>query len=283
MLSVRRRDQGLALVLRAAAALMVVVLVGMLALLVREAWPAIGGGHVDLWGRSWQPSAGEYGLAPLLVGSLLVTAGALALAAPVALGVALFIDEVGPRWLAGVMRRGMAILTATPSVVIGVWGLTAVVPRLGRWHAPGPSLAAGCIVLAMMIVPTVAVLIERGLAAVPRERRLAAAALGLSRGTLIRDVLLPAVRPAVANALAIGAARALGETMVVMMVTGNVPQLPGGPFVPVRTVTANLALEMPYAAGTHRAALFAAALVLTLLVAALLALAFALRPRGAAT
>jgi len=161
------------------------------------------------------------------------------------------------------------LLAGIPSVVYGLWGLTELVPLIGRWQPPGASLLAAILVLTLMILPTVALTSFSALAAVPGDILAGAAALGITRKGQIISVALPAARNGISGGVLLAMARALGETMAVLMVAGNVVQNPTGLFEPVRSLTANIALEMAYATDHHRAGLFASGLFLTLLVLAL--------------
>jgi phosphate transport system permease protein len=224
--------------------------------------------------RAWFPLEQQFGMTPMLLGSALVSLGAIVLAAP--LGLALAITShylVGPRIGVG-LRAAMGVLGSIPSVVFGLWGLTVLVPLLAAWQAPGTSVLAAAVVLALMILPTIALTSSAALAAVPAEQWQGAAALGLSRASSILGVALPAARAGVVSGIVLAVARALGETMAVLMVAGNVVQIPTSAFDPVRVLTANIALEMAYAAGSHRAALFVSGLAL---VAAVLVLTWLAR------
>jgi phosphate transport system permease protein len=147
--------------------------------------------------------------------------------------------------------------------------LTVLVPLIARWHPPGASLFTAILILALMILPTVALTSAAALTAVPKSWLQGAAALGLTRKGVIVGVAVPAARGGILGGILLAAARALGETMAVLMVAGNVVQNPTGLFEPVRVLTANIALEIAYATGTHRAGLFASGLLLTTLVLAL--------------
>lgn len=256
---------------------------GLLALIVlfllRESWPVLGRIGVSgfLAGNGWHPTEGAFGITPMLVGSMAMTTLAVAIATPVGIGSAVFCRFYAPPGLGRLLRWIIILLAGIPSVVIGLWGLTVVVPLIVRLAPPGTSLLAGGLVLSLMIVPTVALTTEAALAAVPRSYWDGSAALGLSREATIIGVALPATRSSIFAGLMLATARALGETMAVLMVAGNVVQIPTTIFDPVRTLTANIALEMAYATGDHRAALFASGLALTLLV---LALAVAARKSG---
>ena len=226
---------------------------------------------------SWHPSAtaatGRFDLTAMLAGSLLVTAGAVALATPLGIASAVFRHFYAPRALALAYRKVIELLAGIPSVVYGFWGLVVLVPLIARWRQPGTSLLAGVVILAIMILPTVALVADSALASVPRDYPRAAAALGLSRWGTIRYVVLPAARSGLLTSIVLETGRAIGETMAVLMVCGNVARMPRSVFDPIRTLTANIALEMSYAMGAHRSALFVSGLVLMVVIVALVTLA----------
>jgi len=235
------------------------------------AWPVVEGGLVGrlIGDEGWRPGSGrspEYGLRTLLAGSAAAGGLALALAVPLAVAGAVWACFYCPAWLARVQRRVLELLAGVPSVVFGLWGLMVLVPLIGRVQAPGQSLLAGGLILAMMVLPTIGLGAQAALAAVAREHLVAAAALGVGRARMVWSVALPAAGGGIWAAVGLGLARAVGETMAVVMVCGNIAQLPGSLFDPVRPVTASLALEMGYAGGQHRALLYAAALALVLAV-----------------
>ena len=218
---------------------------------------------------SWQPTEGAYNLAPMLSGTLYAAAGALFLATPLGIASALFVAYYALPSAARIYRRLIELLAGIPSVVYGFWALTTLVPLINELHPPGASLLAGILVLTLMILPTVALTAHAALLAVPDEYLRGAAALGMSRWGIIRGVVLPAARMGVTAGIILAAGRAIGETMAVLMVTGNVVQRASTVYDPIRTLAANIALEMPYALGDHRAALFVSGLMLMLLVIAL--------------
>lgn len=226
---------------------------------------------------SWHPRAGvlkgTFNLAPMVVGSMLATLGAILLATPLGVASAVFCQYYAPAPMARAYRQLIGLLAGIPSVVYGFWGLVILVPLLRTLAPPGQSLLAGILILALMILPTVALISDGALANVPRQYLLGASALGLSRFTTVVRVALPAARSGLITAAILGAGRAMGETMAILMVCGNVVQLPSSVSDPVRTLTANIALEMAYAVGPHRSALFLTGLVLLLLVSVLVALA----------
>lgn len=225
---------------------------------------------------SWNPSedaaSGRFNLWPMLVGSLLVTGGAILLAAPLGLGSALFCRFAAPGKVAALYRRSIELLAGIPSVVFGFWGLVVLVPILNQWQPPGQSVLAAVLILALMILPTVALIADASLGQVPEEYRLSSEALGISRWAGVRGVLIPAAGSGILTGILLATGRAIGETLAVLMVCGNIVQIPTSIFEPVRTLTANIALEMAYAAGDHRASLFFTGLILTALVIVLVVL-----------
>jgi phosphate transport system permease protein len=253
----------------AASALFVLIVV----FVFKESWPALR--QIDLvrflFDPAWHPTEGLFGLTPMLAASLAASAGALLLATPLGLASALFCHYYAPPMVARLYRWAIVVLSGLPSVVLGLWGLTVVVPLIAWIEPPGASLLAGILILTLMIAPTIALTTEASLAAVPLAYWRGAAALGLSREGAIAHVVLPATRAGIAAGVLLAGARALGETMAIAMVAGNVVQTPTNFFDPVRTLTANIALEMAYATGTHRASLFVSGLLLTALVLSLAA------------
>lgn len=270
-------DRLLLVVLRVLAATSAGIVVLVLAYLAAGAWPALR--LIDplrfVTDADWQPTRGlhdgRFGLGPMLAGSLASTLGAILLAGPLGFLSAVFLHFYAPRRLGGAFRRLLALLAGIPSVVYGLWGLVALAPLVRAIEPPGPSLLTGVLVLALMIVPTVALLADAALDAVPRAQLQAAAALQLSRVATLRAVVFPSARAGLGVALLLGVMRAIGETMAVLMVCGNVVRMPDSIFAPVRTLTANIALELGYATDAHRAVLFVSGLALMLLVLLLVA------------
>ena len=251
-----------------AAAAAAVLLVLVLAFLLREAWPLLNdAGFVRLFtDASWHPLEGQFGLTPMLLATLAAALGAVLLATPFGVAMAIFQQFYASRALASLSRGLLGLLAGIPSVVFGLWGLTTLVPFIARWQPPGASLLAAILILTLMILPTVALTSAAALRAVPAPLLHSAAALGLTRKGVIGGVAIPAAHHGILGGMLLACARALGETMAVLMVAGNVVQNPSGLFEPVRVLTANIALGMAYATGTHRAGLFASGLLLTLLV-----------------
>jgi phosphate transport system permease protein len=236
-----------------------------------EGWTAIPA----LVGTVWDSEADRFGLLPMVVGTVAVTMCAMVMAIPAGVGMALFLTEVAPLWIRVPVRSIIQALAGIPSVVYGFIGLSLLIPAIrSGLGGPGFSLLAGGLVLGVMVLPTIATISEDALRAVPTSLREGAAALGASPWQTVRRVLLPAARSGLITAVVLGLGRALGETMAVLMVTGNVAVQPSSVLDPIRTVTATIALEMGYATGRHRDALFA---VGVLLLAAVLAVNAAAR------
>ncbi|WP_287287573.1 phosphate ABC transporter permease subunit PstC [Okeania sp. SIO2B9] len=211
---------------------------------------------------SWSPAQGFYNLTPMLVGTLLVVTGAVVLATPVGILSALFCHYYAPPFLASFYRRLLELMAGFPGVIYGLWGLVVLVPLINHLHPPGTSLLAGILMLALLIIPTIALTVDATLAEMNQVYWQGAASLGLSRWGTILGIMLPAARLGVFTGIILGIGRALGETMLVLMVCGNVPQIPDTLFDPIRTLPANIALEMAFALGNHRSSLFVSGLLL---------------------
>jgi phosphate transport system permease protein len=277
-----RLDPALRGSLRLLSLMSAAIVLLILLLLLHEALPALTGVAPVQWinDSSWQPSSGRYNLLPMVVGSVLVALGALLLALPLGLGSALFTRYYAPPWLARIWRRTVELMAGIPSVVYGFWALVVLVPLIRALAPPGQSLLAGMLVLALMILPTVAVTADAALGALPRALLNAGQALGLGRVSRITRIAIPAARGGIFTGMVLALGRAIGETLAVLMVAGNVVQVPGSLFDPFRALTANIALEMAYAAELHRAALFVCGLVLFAFTVALVLLASRLSPQS---
>lgn len=273
-------DRGgrVALLLTALASLLIVLLIGLFTL--REAWPAlqdIGLARL-LTGTTWRPGIGSYGILSMVVGSILVTLGAIALGVPLALGCAVFLAEVAPERVRSMVRPAVELLAGVPSVVYGLFGMVVLVPLVRQIPAPrntGFGLLAASAVLAVMILPTVANIAEDAIRAVPQHYREGSLALGTTHWQTIAGVVLPAARSGIVAAIVLGIGRALGETMAMIMVIGNSVGMPGplnsNPLSlflsQARTLTGNIAVEISYATGIHRSAIFATGAMLFVLIA----------------
>jgi len=262
-----RADTLLAGYAKGSALLAGLLLILVLGLLLRETWPVLSAqGWRGLQAAGWYPASGQLNLLPMLAATLALGLGALLLALPLGVASAVFVRFYAPVRVVEATRYMLVLLAGIPSVVFGLWGLTALVPLLAKWQPPGVGLLAAVVVLTLMIVPTIAASSEAALSALPKSLLDGGAALGLSRRGIVWGIALPAARAGIYSGVILALMRALGETMAVLMVAGNVVQMPAGLFDPVRALTANIALEMPYATGIHRAALFATGLLLLGLV-----------------
>tara|TARA_A100001037_G_C15142113_1_gene634338 strand:- start:2066 stop:2995 length:930 start_codon:yes stop_codon:yes gene_type:complete len=223
----------------------------------------------DLWNQRWYPIENYFGILPLLSGSLIITLGAAIVSIPLGIMTAIFIAEIAPRWLREILKPLVEILGGVPSVVLGFLGITVLAPivREELYLPTGLTAFTGAILLAGMAIPTIVSVAEDALDAVPKEYKDAALAIGATRWQTIWRVTLPAARSGVLTAIMLGIGRAIGETMTVMMVTGNAPQMASGIgslFVSLRTMTATIAAEMGEVANgsLHYHVLFSIGLVL---------------------
>ncbi len=268
-------DTGLCWSLRMVAMIAALIMVLILLFLVLESWPALR--HINpvrfFIDNAWYPLDDQYNLLPMVTGTLYASSGALLLAIPLGIASALFMVFYASPPIAMLYRRLIELLAGIPSVVFGFWGLTTLVPLINQWHPPGASLLSAILILMLMILPTLALTNYAALTVVPKEYMQTAAALGMSRWGMIYGVVLPAARKGIVAGILLAAGRAVGETMAVLMVAGNVVQHADSLFTPIRTLTANIALEMAYAMGDHRAVLFVSGLLLLLLVMVLTSLA----------
>ncbi len=220
-----------------------------------------------VFGMKWAPSQGFFGIFPMIIGSLVVTLGALLLGVPVALCCSIFLSEFAPPILSTLVRPAIQLLAGIPSVLYGFLGLIFIVPLIRIYlGGPGLSILAGSIVLAIMILPTIASISEDSLRALPPQYKEGSLALGTTRWQTIWSLLLPAAKSGIMAAIILGMGRAIGETMAVIMVLGNAVAMPYSILDPARTLTTNIGIEMGYASGEHRQALFATGIVLLVII-----------------
>lgn len=268
-------DLWLVWILRFMAVIAGAIALLIIVFLILESLPVLN--HVGLkrffTDSSWNPTAGLYNLLPMLLGTLLAMVSSVLIATPIGIISAVFCQFYAPSVVARFYRSLIELLAGIPSVVYGFWGLVVLVPLIGRMHPPGPSLLAGVAILTVMILPTIALVADASLGKVPTSYLQGAAALGLSRWATIYKVVFPAVKSGLFTGLILETGRAIGETMAILMVCGNVVQVPRTIFDPIRTLTANIALEMAYATGDHRSALFVSGLVLMGMIVLLVAIA----------
>lgn len=234
-----------------------------------------------LLGTTWRPANDIYGIFPMIIGSIYVTAGALIFGVPAGLLTAIFLSRFASAKVAAFLKPGVELLAGIPSVVYGVFGLMIIVPFI-RLNAPGNglSLLAASILLGIMILPTVITVAKNALDAVPQSYYEGALALGATHERSVLRVLVPAAISGIMAGVVLGIGRAIGETMAVVMVAGNQPIIPASIFDGVRTMTANIVLEMGYAADLHRGALIATGVVLFVFILLISTLFNAMKKRG---
>ena len=234
-----------------------------------------------LGGMTWKPTEGQYGIFPMIIGSIYVMAGALIFGVPAGLLTAIFLSRFASAKVAAFLKPGVELLAGIPSVVYGFFGLMIIVPFI-RLNAPGNglSLLAASILLGIMILPTVITVAKNALDAVPLSYYEGALALGATHERSVLRVLVPAAISGIMAGVVLGIGRAIGETMAVVMVAGNQPIIPASIFDGVRTMTANIVLEMGYAADLHRGALIATGVVLFVFILLISTLFNAMKKRG---
>lgn len=251
----------------------IIIIILIFFFLIREGAPAF----IDLspntfLGARWYPIEEMYGFVPLLIGSLIVTIGAVVIAVPLGLTTAVYIGEFAPPWLAEILKPVIEVLAGIPSIVLGFLGWVALAPLIQNLGAStGLTAFTGALILAYMALPTIVSITEDALYAVPKEYRDGSLAIGATKWQTVYRVVLPAARSGIVIAIMLGIGRAIGETMAVMLVTGNAANIPelnaAIMFNPVRTMTATIAAEMGEVAqgSTHYSVLFAIGIVLFLI------------------
>ncbi len=263
---------------RKALLVMALVMVFGLALVIffiaKESLPAFTeAGPANLFGSTWDPGSGRYGMLVFLTGTVTTTAGGLLLGTPLALGLALFLTQMAPRRSRPLFGRVVELLAGVPSIVLGWLGFTILVPWIRKvGGGSGSGILAASIILAVMALPTIAAISRDAIEAVPDSYLQAAYSMGATRWQTIRRVLLPAARPGILAAVILGAGRAIGETMAVAMVIGPASVFPTSLTSPTHTLTTKILVEMGESTGVQRSSLFAMSLVLLLLAMAMVLL-----------
>ena len=228
--------------------------------------PAIGEiGIFDfLLGKVWKPGNDLYGILPMILGSIYVTAGAIVVGVPIGILTAVFMAKFCPKGLYRFLKPAVELLAGIPSVVYGFFGLVVVVPLIRNLFpdSKGTSMLAASLLLGIMILPTIIGVSESAIRAVPETYYEGGLALGASHERSVFFATLPAAKSGILAGVILGIGRAIGETMAVIMVAGNQPRMPAGLLKGVRTLTSNIVMEMGYAADLHREALIATAVVL---------------------
>lgn len=220
-----------------------------------------------LGGTVWRPAADEYGILPMIVGSVYATAGALIIGIPIGLFSAVYLSRFASARVKRILTPGVELLAGIPSVIYGFFGLVVLVPLIRQvFHVQGMSLLAASIILGIMILPTIITVARNAIDAVPDSYYEGALALGADHERSVFRVLVPAATSGIMAGVVLGVGRAIGETMAVVMIAGNQAVIPDSIFDGVRTLTTNIVLEMGYAADLHREALIATAVVLFVFV-----------------
>lgn len=236
-----------------------------------------------LFNTNWKPTSEnpQYGILSFIVGSLYVTAGALIIGVPFGLACAIYLAEIANTRMAKILKQVIELLAGIPSIIYGFFGLVVICPIVrDLTNSSGLNIISASIVLAIMILPTIVNISEVSLRAVPIEYKEGSLALGASHWQTIVKVLFPAARSGIIASIVLGIGRAVGETMAVLMVAGNAPQMPAAISDKVRTLTMNIITDMGYASGDHRTALFTTGVVLFVFIMILNLIISALTRKG---
>ena len=261
--NIKRASHAYPLFLTACVSIFAVVLICVF--LFANGIPAIGkiGVFKFLLGTKWKPGNDIYGILPMILGSLYVTAGAILIGVPIGLLTAVFLAKFCPKGLYKILKPATELMAGVPSVVYGFFGLVVLVPLVQNiFGVAGNTMLTASVLLGIMILPTIIGVSESAIRAVPDSYYEGSLALGASHERSVFFATLPAARSGILAGVVLGIGRAIGETMAVVMVAGNKPRMPQGLLDGVRTMTANIVMEMGYATDLHREALIATAVVL---------------------
>ena len=259
------KEKAMQVVFALSACISILAVVLICVFLFANGIPAIGeiGVGKFLGGTSWKPSNDIYGIFPMIIGSLYVTAGAMLIGVPIGILTAVFMARFCPKGIYKVAKPAIELLAGIPSVVYGFFGLMVIVPLIRKlFGGSGTSMLAASVVLGIMILPTIIGVSESAIRAVPESYYEGSLGLGASHERSVFFAVLPAAKSGILAAVILGLGRAVGETMAVVMVAGNQAIIPEKLTQGVRTMTANIVLEMGYATDLHREALIATAVVL---------------------
>lgn len=259
------KEKGMHMVFLVSACASILSVVIICIFLFANGIPAIGeiGPLQFLLGERWKPGNDIYGILPMILGSIYVTAGAMIVGVPIGILTAVYLSRFCPRRLYKIIKPAIDLLAGIPSVVYGFFGMVVIVPIMAQlFGGSGKSIATASVLLGIMILPTIIGVSESAINAVPSSYYEGALALGASHERSVFFATLPAAKSGIMAGVILGIGRAIGETMAVIMVAGNQARMPKGLFQGVRTLTANIVLEMGYATDLHREALIATAVVL---------------------
>lgn len=216
-----------------------------------------------IFGKTWRPGNDIYGILPMIMGSIYVTAGAIIIGVPIGVLSAIYLARFCPKKLYKIIKPGIELLAGIPSIVYGFFGLVILVPFIrNTFQGNGNSILSASILLGVMILPTIIGVSESSIRAVPNKYYEGALALGATHERSVFCTVVPAAKSGIMAGIVLGIGRAIGETMAVIMVAGNQARMPQGIFKGVRTMTANIVIEMGYATDLHREALIATGVVL---------------------
>ena len=259
------KERGMKIVFLIAACTSVLAVAFICIFLFANGIPAIGKiGVADfLFGETWRPSNDIYGILPMILGSIYVTAGAIILGVPIALLTSVFLAYYCPKRMYPVLQSAVSLMAGVPSVVYGFFGLVLIVPTMQQITGrDGSNMLTASILLAIMILPTIVGVTESAIRSVPGSYYEGSLALGATHERSVFCAILPAAKSGLIAGVVLGIGRAIGETMAVIMVAGNQARMPAGLLRGIRTLTSNIVLEMGYAADLHREALIATGVVL---------------------
>ena len=271
------KEKGMRLVFLIAACVSILAVALICVFLFANGIPAIGkiGPLKFLWGETWRPSNEIFGIFPMIMGSIYVTAGAILIGVPIAILTSVFLAKYCPKKISRPLKSATELMAGVPSIVYGFFGLVLIVPMVrefshflvevtGNKHlnSNGSSMLTASILLGIMILPTIIGVTESAIRSIPDSYYEGSLALGATHERTIFRVILPAAKSGILAGVVLGIGRAIGETMAVIMVAGNQARMPDGLLKGVRTMTANIVIEMGYATDLHREALIATGVVL---------------------
>lgn len=259
------KETGMRLLFALCACISILAVVLICWFLFSNGIPAIGETGADkfLLGERWKPLENQFGIFPMIIGSIYVTAGAVLVGVPIGILCAVFLARFCPPRLHGLLKPAVDLLAGIPSIVYGFFGLVVIVPLVqSLFGGSGKGILTASVLLGIMILPTIISVTEASIRAVPESYYEGALALGATKERSVFCALMPGARSGITAGVILGTGRAIGETMAVVMVAGNAAVMPDGLLSGVRTLTANIVLEMGYAADLHREALIATAVVL---------------------
>lgn len=243
--------------------------------------------EIGLWdflsGKSWSPSSSVYGILPMILASIYVTAGAILIGVPTGILSAVFLVCFCPKWLYRILKPCVDLLAGIPSIVYGFFGLNVIVPAIRNiFGVSGSSMLAASLILGIMILPTITGVSESAIRAVPQSYYEGSLALGATHERSVFFSVVPAAKSGITAGVVLGVGRAIGETMAIVMVEGNQPIMPSGLLDGLRTMTANIMIEMGYATDLHRGALVATGVVLFVFIMAINLLVSLIKRKGGA-